>query len=191
MGDTRYDVASGLPVSGPATVKPATPENGHPYYNSTTGVTELYDEAAAAFRPDGVVVEALTFTEEGAGTYVGTVTLPAGSILLDIVIAGVALWDAATSATLIAGDEGDPDGFFTGVNLKATDLLAGETISFALAGGKAGAYIAGSQANQRCYVAEEDVTISITSSGAGSAGRTRAYVVYATPKHVAGVFTAA
>lgn len=185
-------IADGLAVCGLSTSgdKPSVAEAGHPYYNTDTGVTDIYDETAAAFRPDGVVCQAATFTEEGAGTYEALITLPAGAVLLDIIVAGVALWDAATSATLIAGDESNDDGFFTAVNLKATDLLAGETISFSEAGGKAGAYIANSQVSPRYYAAETDINISITSSGAGTAGRTRAYVIYAVPAYVAGTFTA-
>lgn len=130
-----------------------------------------------------VVAAELTFTEtSGAGTYTGSVTLPAGSTLLDVVVIGVALWDNAGTATLIAGDNTDPDGYYTAVNLKATDLLAGESLSFALAGGKAGAYIANSQVSPRYHAAADTVTAVVTtSSTGGSAGRTRVTVVYAAP----------
>ena len=52
------------------------------------------------------------------------------------------------------GDVADPNGYYAAINLKATDLLAGESISFALAGGKAGAYIANSQVSPRYAAAE-------------------------------------
>jgi hypothetical protein len=142
------------------------------------------DGIAAA---SGLVVAAeITLTETtGAGTYTGTVTLPAGATLLDIIVNGVALWTATTSATLTVGDETDPDGFFTGVNLKATDLLAGESLSFALAGGKAGAYIANSQVTPRYYAAEQDISaVVVTEGAAGNAGRTRVLVVYGQPATV-------
>ncbi len=123
-----------------------------------------------------------SFTETGAGTYTATVAVPAGATILDIIVNGVALWTAATSAVMIVGDATDPDGYFTAVNLKATDLLAGESISFALAGGKAGAYIANSQVSPRYAAAARTISGVVTSVGAGTAGRTRMLVLYAAPK---------
>lgn len=128
-----------------------------------------------------VVTEELTFTETtGAGVYTGSVTIPAAATILDIIVNGVALWAATTSATLIVGDATDPDGYFTGVNLKATDLLAGESIAFETAGGKAGAYIANSQVSPRYAAAARVVTGEVTTVGAaGATGVTRITVVYA------------
>lgn len=125
----------------------------------------------------------LTFTETaGAGTYTGNVAVPAGATVLDIIVNGVVLWDNAGTATLIVGDVADPDGYYTAVNLKATDLLAGESLSFALAGGKAGAYIANSQVSPRYAAAARTISAVVTtSSTGGSAGRTRVVVVYCTP----------
>jgi sigma54-dependent transcription regulator len=101
--------------------------------------------------------------------------------VLDIVVDGIALWTAGTSATLIVGDATDPDGYYTAVNLKATDLLAGESISFALAGGKAGAYIANSQVSPRYAAAARTITASVTTVGTtATAGRTRITVTYVT-----------
>jgi hypothetical protein len=138
-----------------------------------------------AFASVGALIgqEERTFTETtGAGTYTGSVTVPAGATILDIIVNGVALWDTATSATMVVGDATDPDGYFTGVNLKATDLLAGESISFGLAGGKAGAYIANSQVSPRYSSAARVISGIVTTVGAsGSAGRTRMTVVWALP----------
>lgn len=127
--------------------------------------------------------EERTFTETtGAGTYTGSVTVPAGATILDIIVNGVALWDTATSATMKVGDATDDDGYYTAINLKATDLLAGESISFALAGGKAGAYIANSQVSPRYSASERVISGVVTTVGAsGSAGRTRMTVVWALP----------
>jgi hypothetical protein len=150
--------------------------------NTMTGITAT--AAQLNTTAGGVVrVAELTFTEtSGAGTYTGSVSLPAGATLHDIIINGVALWDNAGAVTLIAGDATDPDGYYTGVNLKATDLLAGESISFALAGGKAGAYIANSQVSPRYSATARDITVSVTSaSTGGTAGRTRATVVWSAP----------
>ena len=132
-----------------------------------------------------VVAEERTFTENGAGTYTGSVDVPAGATLIDIIVNGVALWTAATSAAMIVGDATDPNGYYDAINLKATDLLAGESISFALAGGKAGAYIANSQVSPRYAATARTISGEITSVGAGTAGRTRMVVVYVVPTAVA------
>lgn len=131
----------------------------------------------------GGVVQAVerTFAENGAGTYTASVEVPAGATLHDIIVNGVALWAAVTSAVMKVGDAADDDGYYTAVNLKATDLLAGESISFALAGGKAGAYIANSQVSPRYSATARTISGVITSIGAGTAGRTRMQVVYSTP----------
>ncbi len=122
-----------------------------------------------------------TFTENGAGTYTAAIPIPAGASILDILVNGVVLWAAATSATLTVGDAGTSDGYYTGVNLKATDLLAGESLSFAQAGGKAGAYIANSQVSPRYSATARVVSGVVTSVGAGAAGVTRMTVIYHLP----------
>lgn len=147
----------------------------------TASVSELNKLDAITGYP--VEAHEVTFTETtGAGTYTGSVSVPAGATILDIIVNAVALWDTTTSATMIVGDGTDPDGYFTGVNLKATDLLAGESISFESAGGKAGAYIANSQVSPRYSASARTITGSITTVGAaGSAGRTRMVVIFAMP----------
>ncbi len=127
-----------------------------------------------------VVSVAVDYVETGAGTYTGAVSIPAGATIQDIIVDALALWTAATSATMIVGDT-DDDGYYTAVNLKATDLLAGESISFALAGGKAGAYIANSQVTPRRTAAARTVNGIVSSVGAGTAGRTRMTVIYSLP----------
>lgn len=138
----------------------------------------------------GYPVEAVevTFTETaGAGTYTGAVALPAGATLLDIIINGVALWDNAGAVTMKVGDT-DDDGYYTGIDLKATDLLAGESLSFAQAGGKAGAYIANSQVSPRYSATARTINgIITTASTGGSAGRTRMVVVFVLPTATAAV----
>lgn len=129
-----------------------------------------------------VTVVERSFTENGAGTYTANVAVPAGATILDIIVNGVALWAAATSATLKVGDVADDDGYYTAVNLKATDLLAGESLSFALAGGKAGAYIANSQVSPRYAATARTISGVVTSVGAGTTGRTRMLVLYVAPK---------
>ena len=150
--------------------------------NALDGFTGTVDDLNKLDTLTGYPVEAheVTFTETGAGTYTGSVAVPAGATILDIIVNGVALWTAATSAVMKVGDT-DDDGYYTGIDLKATDLLAGESLSFALAGGKAGAYIANSQVSPRYAAAARTISGIITSVGAGTAGRTRMVVIYAAP----------
>jgi len=137
--------------------------------------------AAAAYQ---VVESEVLFTEAGAGTYTGTIALPAGSRIIDIGVDGQALWTAGTSASMIVGDDDDDDGFFTATDLKATDLLAGEINNIEHPGGKAGDYIASEQ--RVLYSADaRNIIGKVVSVGAGTAGRTRMYVCYATPTAVA------
>jgi hypothetical protein len=138
----------------------------------------------------GVHLKEVLFTEEGAGTYTGTIALPAGSRILDIGVDGQVLWTAATSAAIIVGDDTDPDGFFTSTNLKATDLLAGEINNLEHPGGKAGVYIASEQRVLYSATARNVVGV-VTSVGAGTAGRTRLYVAYGVAAATAATFEAA
>jgi hypothetical protein len=135
-----------------------------------------------------VVVVERTFTEtSGAGTYTGAVALPAGATLIDIIVNGVALWDNTGAVTMKVGDT-DDDGYYTGINLKATDLLAGESLSFAQSGGKAGAYNVGTNthwSNRYSATARTINGIITTASTGGSAGRTRMVVIYALPVETA------
>lgn len=84
-----------------------------------------------------------------AGVHTVAIQVPAYSILLNVGIIGVALWNQGTSADMIVGDADDDNGFIVSTDLKATDLLAGESIwvgsGTAMAGGKIGAYVANSQ----------------------------------------------
>lgn len=130
-----------------------------------------------------VVAAEVTFTEAGAGTYTGSITVPAGATILDIKVRSTALWTAATSAAMDVGDATDPNGWFDAINLKATDLLVGEEISLNQTGGKEGAYLnTTTGARSAVYSASARVISGIvTSVGAGTAGRTRLMVIYANP----------
>jgi hypothetical protein len=130
-----------------------------------------------------VLMQEALFTENGAGTYTATLRLPAGSRIFDIGVSGEVLWAAATSASMKVGDAADDDGFFVATNLKATDLLAGETNNIQHPGGLAGAYIASEQRKLWQSTARSVIGV-VTSVGAGTAGRTRLYVLYAVPTRV-------
>lgn len=157
-------------------------------YSDITGLLSGSDTGASAesaiekyaYAQSGTITETA-----GAGTYTLPFAIPAGASILDIIVDGIAVWTNAGTATLIVGDT-DDDGFYAAVNLKATDLLAGESISFALAGGKAGAYIANSQVSPRYSATARTVNaIVTTTSTGGGAGRTRVTVVYASAGSVA------
>lgn len=134
------------------------------------------------------------FTEadgSAAGVYTGSVEVPPGAIITDIIVTAMALWDADTSATMIVGDGDDDNGFYTAINLKATDLLAGESICFAAHGGKVGAYIVGTVPTghwEARYDADaRTITGQVTTVGTvGTAGVTRMTVIYAPAPAVLG-----
>lgn len=138
--------------------------------------------ASTAYLP---VIEMLTLTETtGAGTYTATVTVPAGALILDIKFWSTALWTATTSATLKIGDAADDDGWFIGIDLKATDLLVGEELNFTQTGGKPGAYLnTTTGARSAAYSASARAVSAIvtTVGAAGNAGRSFFAVVYALP----------
>ena len=159
--------------------------NGHyTWLITTTTTTKTIQDVLHEDAP----IKEFTFTEtSGAGTYTATCAQPAGSTLLDIIVNGVALWDNAGAVTMKIGDATNDDGFFTGINLKATDLAAGETLSLSggasTAGGKEGADVSGSQVNRRYSAAARNIAAVVTSAGAGgTAGRTRVTFLFSVPK---------
>jgi len=141
-----------------------------------------------------VVAEEITFTEAGSNTtFTGSVTVPAGAYLIDVIIHNKVLWDDGTSALMIVGDVADPNGLFDAVDLKATDLLAGEQISFGYTGGVEGADVdggetAGDHLRRRFLATARVITGVVTTGGQdGSAGVTNMLVVYVVPATSAAV----
>lgn len=140
-----------------------------------------------------VTRKGIVFTENATSlTYTATVAIPAGATLHDIQIDAGALWGAGT-ATMTVGDTADDDGYFTGVNLKATDLLVGEQLrigSSVLWGGKEGVYLVAATGRRGPvasnfggkYVAGSNILITVTTTApAATAGRTYATVTYSQP----------
>jgi hypothetical protein len=145
---------------------------------SAAELAKLNIAAAASI----TLTQEVTFTEtSGAGTYTGTMALPAGSRIIDIGCDGQVLWNSAGACALVVGDAGAADGFFTSTDLKATDLLAGEINNLEHPGGKAGTYIASEQRNLYSATARDIIAVVTQASGTGTAGRTRVYVTYAIP----------
>lgn len=173
----------GHDISGTTAQRPTNPDIGARFFDTTLGCLLVWN--GTTWNPPGLVASELTFTEtSAAGVYTGSVTVPAGATIHDIIVNAVTLWAAGTSATLKVGDATDDDGYFTGVNLKATDLLAGESISFDQAGGKAGAYIANSQVSPRYSATARVISGIVTQVGTGATGVTRMTVLYSLPSMI-------
>ena len=136
-----------------------------------------------------IVMELVTFEETtGAGTYTGVVTVPANSLVLDVVWINTELWTVATSATLNVGDADDSDGYFVALDLKIEPAKATPTnpVSYSSfksdAGGKGGSY----KGLQKQSTSAQVITATIVTVGAtGDAGRSKMFVRYATPTAVA------
>jgi len=184
-------VQNGLALSGTTAQRPVNAENGQIFYDNSLRTSLVFNDTPTTGgwqSPSGSVAAEISLTEtDGAGTYTGDVTIPAGAEILDIIVIADALWTATTSASLEVGDYTtagvaiDADGFYTAVNLKATDLLAGESLSFAQSGGKAGAYNTGTNThwtNRRAATARLLRSRVVTVGAAGNAGRTRVIVFY-------------
>lgn len=178
-------VEFGHEISGTTAARPTNAEPGQRYFDTDLGVMLAYD--GSAWRPAaGIVASEITFTETaGAGVYTGTIAVPAGATILDVQVHGIALWTAATSASLVVGDGAAATGFYTATNLKATDLLAGEANTFEHPGGLAGAYIAAEQRVLYSSTARSVIGVVTTVGGSGVAGRTRMVVIYVLPNSVA------
>jgi hypothetical protein len=140
-------------------------------------------------QPGRTLTETILFTETtGAGTYTGSLTVPANALILDIKVWSTALCTATTSALMDVGDAGDPDGWYTQINLKATDLLVGEQIRFGSTGGKEGAYmvVATGELETAFSASARVITGTVVTVGAaGNAGRTYLSVEYTDPTTIA------
>ena len=129
-----------------------------------------------------------------AGTYEASIKVPAGAYILDVIVAGVVVWNAGTSATLIVGDADDDNLYYTGVNASATDLVAGEILSFGHDGGKLGVGNTDDNGLVGSYQAAiRQVTCKMTIVGtAATTGETRIVVIWAKPTDsISSGFTAA
>ncbi len=137
----------------------------------------------------GGVVEAheVFFTENATNDlHRGDIAVPAGATILEVYVHSVVLWTATTASLKVGISGGTTDGFFTAVDLKANDLLAGESISLHSKGGVEGAFFVTSEW-EKLYDASARVVRCDIAVGtpATTAGRTRFGVVYVTPTAVA------
>lgn len=147
------------------------------------------------------IVKRATFAETATGvSHVATIAVPANAIVHSIKVIPRVLWGAA-AAVLKVGDTADDDGYFIGVDLKATDALVGEVLDHAhstLWGGKEGAYLVAASGRRgptssnfgMSYVAGSNIigTVTVTTPGV-TVGRTDLVVEYSVPTTVAPVVT--
>jgi hypothetical protein len=138
--------------------------------------------------PGGVCYQSVLFTEtSGAGTYTGSVTVPAGAILLDVTVHGIAVWNPSSTVAMTVGDAAVADGILTITSLKAAgDLVAGESLSVSggtsTAGGEEGGDVTGSAWTRRYLATERVISGVITAAGTGgTTGRTLLVVTYTDP----------
>jgi len=129
-----------------------------------------------------------------AGDFEASVKVPAGAYIIDVQVHGVVVWNAGTSSTLIVGDADDDNLYYTAVDYTATDLAAGEVLSFGHDGGTLGVgntdddgLIGGYSSSMR------EVTCKMTLVGtAATTGETRIVVIWIKPTDtVSSSFTAA
>ena len=129
-----------------------------------------------------------SFTETAvAGVYTGSVTIPAGSTILDVLWSNQALWNNTTSATCNCGDTQDTDGFFITMDVKAApvadvDGAGGFSTAAAQGAGDAGAY-----SGLHKYSAAGTIVTGVVTTvhAVGDTGRSRMTVIFATPTAVA------
>lgn len=165
------------------------------------------DPRAPNLNPNAVRIAGAQIIEadgSAPGTYRAAIKLPAYAVLLDVIIHNEALWDAGTAAAMVVGLYEDSDGavgsaidadeIFTSASLKATDLTAGQSISFLRPGGVAGGFITeGSSSHWLDAMDTSDrwVVADVTTTGTvGTAGKTYMYVLYGVPEMDSATFTA-
>lgn len=130
------------------------------------------------------------FTEDATSlTHTATFVVPAGSVLLDIIVVPQILWTGGTAA-FTCGDANSANGWFTTTNLKATDLILGERLQASNAnnwGGVNGAYLTtagrfGQQSTNMiggyCPTAYSVIGVVTVGTPATTVGRTRMYVLW-------------
>lgn len=116
-----------------------------------------------------LILRDVTFDETaGAGTYTGTVAVPAGARLLDVLVETTAGWAAATAALTISDVAGGAASLLSALNVKAAQSknIQGATGAFtnAYSSGKAGSR----------YAAADTITCALVTTGSGgTTGRTR------------------
>ncbi len=146
-----------------------------------------------------VISKTVSFVEDATSTtFTGTVVIPAGATLVDIVVTSSVLWSKASSR-FTCGDAQAATGWFTSTNLNATDLLVGEAIRAAGGvqswAGVNGTYLVSAtgvfgqatstKAGPYYVTAGSVIGVVTVTPGAGAAGRTFMTVTYSVGQSVA------
>jgi hypothetical protein len=154
--------------------------------NTETATLTIGGVAATPATTTALTVQTkeVTFTEAGAGTYTGTVAVPAGATVLDVVWRNTVLWTNGTSASLEVGDDDDANGYVEATNLKAAPLADVNGAAYGLSsrlslGATIGVYKGG--AGKYCAAAKTITATVTVGAGAQTAGRSRLLVTYAVP----------
>ncbi len=168
----RFVSAINIPAGGKARI----------FYNGTRW--EPFSDGA------NLITKVVAFVENATNTiHTGTVPIPPGAILHGIQVLNPVLWTGG-AAVMKVGDTADDDGYFIGVDLKATDLLVGEVMDTnhsTLWGGKEGAYLVAASGRRgavsgnlgKYYAAGSNITGIITvTTPATTVGRTFMIVQY-------------
>lgn len=148
-----------------------------------------------------VVSKTVAFVENATmTTSTGTVVIPAGATLVDIVVTSSVLWSKASSR-FTCGDAQNATGWFTSTDLSGTDLLVGEALRAAGGvqawGGVNGAYLVSAtgvfgqatatKSGPYYSTAGSVIGVCTVTPGAGAAGRTFMTVTYSVGQSVAPV----
>ncbi len=188
--DTAPLIGSGTIVSSSAT---------QTLTNKTLTSPTLTSPVVTGNGATGIVVSKIVPFVEVATltTHTGTVTLPAGCLLLDIYFWSTVLW-TATDAAVIIGDANQSNGWMTTLQLDTTDLVVGERFQASNPNNWAGTtptYLttAGRFGQQStnviggyCPTAYSVIAV-VSKTGAGTAGRSFMMVTYAVGESVAPV----
>lgn len=148
-----------------------------------------------------MITKRVLFTENATNTiHTGTVAVPAGAMIHAIQVTNQALWGAA-AAVMTVGDSVVANGFFIGIDCKATDLVLGEVLDINASanwGGKEGAYLVAATGRRgpaatnfgTYYAAGSNIVGVVTVTTPGStAGRTVMSVTYSVGEALAAVAT--
>lgn len=154
-----------------------------------------------------VLTAGVAFVESAlgaAGTFTGTVEIPAGAVLHDILFMNTVLWDEGTAAELTIGDDDDADGWLQATSVKATDMVVGEVYSMMSSGstdtdssswfavgdyivaatGRKGRTTSGVDSGLYYGAASEVIGVVTVTDGDGTAGRSFMFVSYSVPTTV-------
>lgn len=168
--------------------------------NALTNLTKYSDTAYLGAASGQLITKIVPFAQDATSvSYTGTVPIPAGAWLHSIRVTSSVLWNPTGAATMKVGDTAVDTGYFTSINLKATDLVVGEVLdthSSTLWGGKEGAYLNATTGQRgptsanfgEYYAAGSNITGIITvGTPANTAGRTFMIVTYSLGESIAPV----